>query len=261
LVKEGSSVELGHDFSSGQCGAIQGQVMWEGAAPAIEAFRQYGSGDMPPRFRPNSNAPKIDAASQGIAGAMVFLHDLDPARSRLWDHGPVKVILSDRQFVLYQGEQEAATGIARRGDFVEITSHDDVYHLVRGRGADFFALPLVEKGRGTRRRLGHSGFVELSSAAGHYWMRAYVVVAEHPYYAVTDDQGRFHLPQVPAGTYRLACWLPDWHVSRKMRDQETTHVIGVEFARAKEKEIGVQVGAGKSTTAHFTWSLVDFSQP
>lgn len=40
----------------------------------------------------------------------------------------------------------------------------------------------------------------------HGWMRAYVVVAEHPYYAVTDEEGRFRLTDVPAGTYTLEVW-------------------------------------------------------
>lgn len=37
----------------------------------------------------------------------------------------------------------------------------------------------------------------------HSWMRAWVVVAEHPYYAVTDEQGAFTLGNVPAGRHTL----------------------------------------------------------
>ena len=33
----------------------------------------------------------------------------------------------------------------------------------------------------------------------HPWMRAWVVVAEHPYYAVTNERGEFALENVPAG--------------------------------------------------------------
>lgn len=38
----------------------------------------------------------------------------------------------------------------------------------------------------------------------HSWMNAWVVVQEHPFYAVTDEQGRFSMPHVPPGTYTLA---------------------------------------------------------
>lgn len=40
----------------------------------------------------------------------------------------------------------------------------------------------------------------------HPWMRAWVVVAEHPFYALTDDQGQFTLENVPPGRYTLHVW-------------------------------------------------------
>jgi plastocyanin len=43
----------------------------------------------------------------------------------------------------------------------------------------------------------------------HRWMQAYIVVAEHPYYAVTTDDGSFELPGVPDGTYTLEAWHPE----------------------------------------------------
>ncbi|MBI1727166.1 MAG: hypothetical protein HYR50_07845 [Candidatus Rokubacteria bacterium] len=40
----------------------------------------------------------------------------------------------------------------------------------------------------------------------HPWMHAWVVVAEHPFYAVTGDQGEFVLENVPPGNYTLRLW-------------------------------------------------------
>ena len=40
----------------------------------------------------------------------------------------------------------------------------------------------------------------------HSWMRAWVVVAEHPYYAVTDTGGAFTFDNLPAGQYTLQIW-------------------------------------------------------
>ncbi len=37
-------------------------------------------------------------------------------------------------------------------------------------------------------------------------MSAYIVVAEHPYYALTDANGEFTLDDVPPGPYRLRLW-------------------------------------------------------
>lgn len=40
----------------------------------------------------------------------------------------------------------------------------------------------------------------------HPWMRAYVGVLSHPFFAVTDKDGRFEIKGVPPGTYTVIAW-------------------------------------------------------
>jgi plastocyanin len=40
----------------------------------------------------------------------------------------------------------------------------------------------------------------------HSWMRAWVVVADHPFYALSNEAGEFVLAGVPPGTYTLSIW-------------------------------------------------------
>ena len=40
----------------------------------------------------------------------------------------------------------------------------------------------------------------------HKWMGGWIVVAKHPYYAVTGKDGSFRLENVPPGTYTLQVW-------------------------------------------------------
>lgn len=40
----------------------------------------------------------------------------------------------------------------------------------------------------------------------HAWMRAWVGVVNHPYFAVTGADGTFSLPNLPAGTYEIEGW-------------------------------------------------------
>jgi len=40
----------------------------------------------------------------------------------------------------------------------------------------------------------------------HGWMHGWLVVEEHPYYAVTDEKGGFKLTDVPPGDYELKLW-------------------------------------------------------
>lgn len=40
----------------------------------------------------------------------------------------------------------------------------------------------------------------------HPWMRAWIGVFDHPYFAVTDAQGDFEIDHVPAGTFTIVAW-------------------------------------------------------
>lgn len=40
----------------------------------------------------------------------------------------------------------------------------------------------------------------------HAWMSGWIVVQDHPYYAVTDDSGTFTLADVPPGDYEVKVW-------------------------------------------------------
>ena len=38
------------------------------------------------------------------------------------------------------------------------------------------------------------------------WMKAYIVVVDHPYHALTDGKGQYTIAGVPAGKYQVEFW-------------------------------------------------------
>lgn len=42
----------------------------------------------------------------------------------------------------------------------------------------------------------------------HAYMESWALVADHPYYTITDDEGRFRLTDIPSGTYKVKVWHP-----------------------------------------------------
>ena len=40
----------------------------------------------------------------------------------------------------------------------------------------------------------------------HPWMSGYVRIFDHPYYAVTDEDGKFEIKNAPAGKFRMVVW-------------------------------------------------------
>lgn len=47
----------------------------------------------------------------------------------------------------------------------------------------------------------------------HPWAKAWILVFDHPYFAVSDRSGAFSITDVPAGTYRVKAWHPHLGIS------------------------------------------------
>jgi hypothetical protein len=56
----------------------------------------------------------------------------------------------------------------------------------------------------------------------HPWSKAYIVVLDHPYFAMTSATGTFSIDDVPPGTYHVRAWHPTLGLS----DQTVTIVAG-----------------------------------
>jgi plastocyanin len=65
----------------------------------------------------------------------------------------------------------------------------------------------------------------------HPWMKGYIAVFKHPYFAVSDKSGNFEIKDLPAGTYTITAW------QEKMQPQSQK----------------VTVGAGEAKTLDFTF--------
>ncbi len=40
----------------------------------------------------------------------------------------------------------------------------------------------------------------------HGWMKAWIIVADHPYHAISDQEGSFQISGIPPGTYTVQFW-------------------------------------------------------
>lgn len=261
-AEEPASV-LAQAFDVATTGTIRGQVAWDGTVPVAEstvvreiAFHP-GLHNNPVRYE-TPHVPRVHPKTQGVADAVVYLRGVDLRRSRPWDHPPVRVAYRDRRLLIEQGGDATSVGFVRRGDPVSAVNHGPDYHALRGRGASFFTLPLIERDQSSVTRLKQNGVVELTDAAGYYWLHAHLFVDEHPYYARTDAEGKFVLEHVPAGTYEIVSWMPSWHVERRERDPETAVAVRTIWAAPCERKQTIQVDAGQTHAASIRWSQAMF---
>jgi hypothetical protein len=243
-------------FAPDMCGTVKGLVTWTGPVPTVApvpAFtpRADGTG-LDCRPVALANAPRNDRFTHGVAGAVVYLREVDTARARPWDLPNVQVEFRDSQIVVIQGARTGRTGFVKRGDEITARSTEPVFHSLRGRGAAFFALPFPDPDKPLTRALDKCGRVELTSAAGFYWQSADIFVCDHPYYTVADADGRFQFAHVPTGQYDLVAWHPNWEIAHTERNPENGFPNRLIYAPPLESSRPVVVTREATTLANLT---------
>ncbi|PYR59803.1 MAG: hypothetical protein DMF91_13880 [Acidobacteria bacterium] len=92
------------------------------------------------------------------------------------------------------------------GTIVDFPNSDRIYHNV-------FSLSKIARFDLGRYAAGHSkpvrfdrpGIVRVFCDI-HSHMNAFILVFSHPFFAVTDTDGRYHIDNVPPGTYGVIAW-------------------------------------------------------
>lgn len=67
----------------------------------------------------------------------------------------------------------------------------------------------------------------------HPWSKAWILVFDHPYFAVSQKNGSFTIPGIPAGTYRVKAWHPRLGIAEQT----------VTVSAGQTASIGLKLGA------------------
>ena len=97
---------------------------------------------------------------------------------------------------------------ARAGDTLEVKNSAPVAHNINfSSDAESFNVTLQPaKSHRPDRVLEWQSTALLFKCDIHPWMQGRIRVFDHPYFAITDDDGNFEIKQVPAGKWRVVYW-------------------------------------------------------
>lgn len=177
-------------------GGIQGRVSFNGKRPAPAYLPVLQNADVcGERVLDDS---LVVGAEGGLRDVVVELLGVKAGKPP----EPAPAILDNQACVFVPRVQALVVGQS-----VEIRNSDPILHDAHAwlGSKTVFNLGLPEW-----RRVSHEftepGLHAIDCNVLHTWMKAYVFVAEHPYVAVTGDDGRFLLEDVPPGAYELRFW-------------------------------------------------------
>ena len=137
---------------------------------------------------------------------------------------------------------------------LQMQSSDATLHTIHMDGAATYNLPFPFTNRPIARTMSTAGLVNLRCNGGHVWMNAEMMVVPHPYYAVTDESGRFEFTGVPSGTYQIVAWHEGWGLAGKEQAFDVLTERSVQrsvFTEPKTWEKPVKVNANQSSTINF----------
>jgi plastocyanin len=201
-ASEAVSVPAGQPVDLATAGHIKGSVTLEGTAPANEPIKMNAD---PVCMREATGPRHQETFVVGPGGALanVFVYVKDGLGNYIYDPPAAQAML-DQKGCRYIPH---VFGV-RVGQAIEIINSDPTLHNIHAlpTANDEFNMGQPIQGMKMTHKFTSREIMVPFKCDVHGWMNAYVGVLDHPYFAVTDSEGRFALGSVPPGTYTVEAW-------------------------------------------------------
>jgi hypothetical protein len=194
-------------FSVQDGGTIKGTVKWQGPVPHLVASEINKDPEVcDPLGQKHRDLERLLVSPNGgVANTVVFLRNIN--RGKAMDLPMQRRTLNQKNC-----RYEPHVLLVPMQGTLTVKSSDPLLHTVHMSGSADYNLPFTAQGQEITRPMPRDGVVSLRCNAGHVWMNGEMIVAKHPYYSVTDENGNFELTDVPPGNYEIVAWHEGWRV-------------------------------------------------
>jgi plastocyanin len=173
---------------------IKGQFVYDGEPPERKPYgvdKEHNICSINGQI-PLQETLVVDQPSKGIKNVAVYLRDA----SRVHDSAKPKSepVVFDQEHCVFKTHLLGATV----GETIQLKNSDNTGHNTNLIGTGF--NPSIPGGGSINYKVQKETAVPIKVACSiHPWMAAHMLMRKNAYYAVTDDQGRFEIANVPAG--------------------------------------------------------------
>ena len=144
------------------------------------------------------NETLLIGADNGLRNAAVLLRPVGAKTATR----PAAVVLDNKHCAFTPHVQ-----VATPGSELLLKNSDPILHTVHARlGKETLFNVGLPKWRQVSKRLDRIGVMRIDCDVLHTWMSAAIIVTDTPYFALTDDAGRFKIDGLPAGEYDMEVW-------------------------------------------------------
>ncbi len=188
------------DTEASGTGTISGTVTFAGSAPSpvkLDITMDHEVCDREPKFREDL---VVAPQTGGLKNVVVWLTDMPEQANDTPPSDPATLDQRGCRFIPH-------VLIVPAGETLTILNSDGILHNIHTRGSVNRQINKAQPGvlKRVKAKFKYPEMIFVKCDA-HKWMSAWIVVAGHSYYALTDEDGSYRLDNVPPGTYSLEFW-------------------------------------------------------
>ncbi|MEK6738435.1 MAG: carboxypeptidase regulatory-like domain-containing protein [Planctomycetota bacterium] len=178
-------------------GSISGTVKYDGDVPAAKILKVDKDEQTCGHDNKQSEELIVNGESKGIKNAVVSLVEIAAGKK-----AGVLTGVVDQKECLFTPHVIAVSA----GASVDMLNSDNVMHNLHSWSIKNAGFNEGVSGGGKLTKKFELPEVVKITCDVHKWMSSFIIVKANPYFAVTDEAGRFKIDNVPAGSYKLEAW-------------------------------------------------------
>ena len=181
--------------------SVRGAVRYEGKAPAAKAISMAADPSCAQQHRTPVTAQELMVDGKGdLQNVIVFVSEGLGERTF---EAPNEPAVIDQKGCMYQPHVLAV----RANQKLELVNDDPTSHNIHPQPANNREWNKAEPpGAKLEEAFAREEIAIPVKCNVHPWMRGYIAVFKHPYFAVTGKDGSFDLSNLPPGTYTIKAW-------------------------------------------------------
>src|SRR5689334_19471916 len=193
----------GQKVDTSKAGSIKGTVVLDGAAPENAVIKMNADPVCLREVKGEQRQETFMVGSDGKSLANVFVYIKDGLGSYSFDV-PTEPATIDQKECRYHPH---VFGM-RVGQPLQIINSDPTLHNIHAipKANTEFNNGQPIQGMKMNHTFTAKEVMVPFKCDVHGWMNAYVGVLDHPFFAVTDDEGKFDIKGLPPGTYTIEAW-------------------------------------------------------